>query len=247
MKPVIAVICYTDINRYGNMSHVAPLAYTTAIETAGGLAYIVPYTDRFELLPEILHLARGILFTGGMDVDPTLYYESKNPCCGATDNKLDAYQLAAFHIACDRKMPVLAICRGAQLINVALGGTLYQDIFTDLSGPLHQHIGDNLETGDEHIVTIEPDTELYRLFGASVLTNSRHHQAIKTPAKNLKITARSSDGIIEGMEHCDLPITLVQWHPEMMVSTQKPTMLPLFQAFVKQCSKMREESHQLNS
>lgn len=233
MKPFIAVICYTDLNRYSNMSHVLPLPYTAAIEAAGGIPYIVPFTRQTELLPEMLCYAQGVIFTGGIDIDPSRYRESRKERCGRTDSELDEYQLAAFHATCEHKKPILAICRGAQLVNVALGGTLYQDIFSELPGPLHLHTGQDLQPGENHLVTIEPESELHRLFGSSITVNSRHHQAIKIPAESLRITARSSDGIIEGAEHRELPITVIQWHPELMASGPDTSMLPLFTNLVE--------------
>lgn len=235
MKPAIAIVCYTDINRYGNMSHILPLAYSEAIETAGGIPYILPFTKRLDLLPEMLEPAKGALFTGGIDVAPSLYREDRKTCCGATDRQLDAYQLQAFRVAINKNLPVLAICRGAQLVNVALGGTLYQDIFSELPGPLHKHAGEDLTLGDDHQVTITAGSLLHTLFGDTVLTNSRHHQAIKKPADCLRVTASSSDGIIEALEHTELPVNLVQWHPEMMTSDKDSPMLPLFLAFTRQC------------
>lgn len=235
MKPFIAIICYTDVNQHGFQSHILPIAYTTAIEAAGGIPYIIPFTRQIEQLAAMLQIAQGVLLTGGIDIAPELYGEKKRDCCGRTNCELDAYQFAAFRIARESKKPILAICRGAQLVNVALGGTLYQDIFSELSTPLHCHSGGECIPGVDHTVFIEPESKLYHLFGSTITVNSRHHQAIKTPGKDLLITALASDGIIEAAEHRELPITLVQWHPELMMSVTDKTMLPLFRTLVKCC------------
>ena len=234
MKPFIAIICYTDCNLYGTPSHILPIAYTTSIEAAGGIPYIVPFTRHIGQLFDMLQMAQGVLLTGGIDIAPEQYGEKKKDCCGKTNCELDAYQFAAFRIARETNKPVLAICRGAQLVNVALGGTLYQDIFSELPTPLHYHAGENYQPGVDHTIAIERESKLYRLFGPIITVNSRHHQAIKTPGKDLHITALASDGIIEAAEHREQPITLVQWHPELMMATPDIPMLPLFQALVKQ-------------
>lgn len=234
MKPFIAIVCYTDLNIYGTPSHILPIAYTSAIEAAGGIPYIVPFTSQIGQLSDLLQMAQGVLLTGGIDIGPENYGEKKRERCGQTNCELDAYQFAAFRIARETRKPVLAICRGAQLVNVALGGSLYQDIFSELPTPLHCHAGENLQPGVDHTVAIERESQLYRLFGSTITVNSRHHQAIKSPGKDLQITAMASDGIIEGAEHRELPITLVQWHPELMMSAADITMLPLFQSLVKQ-------------
>lgn len=234
MKPLIAVICYTDINRYGCHAHIVPTLYTHSIERGGGIPFILPFTRNLDLLPEMMKVADGYLFTGGIDIDPGRYNESA--LCGShvIDKELDSFQFSAFDIALSSGKPVLAICRGAQLVNVALGGDLCQDIFSQLPGPVHKHMGEDSLSGVDHVIIIEPGSQLYKLFGTETVVNSRHHQAINNPAKDLIITARSSDGIIEGAQHASLPIHLVQWHPELMMQDNE-AMLPLFQSLVNIC------------
>lgn len=236
MPPLVAVIGYTDLNRYGNLSHVLPVAYTRAIERAGGIPYILPYSEAMEGLAATLAPARGCLFSGGIDIDPCRYGEEKRPCCGATNLALDAWQLAVFNLAMTAGLPILAICRGAQLANVALGGTLHQDVFAELPGPLCRHSGADAQPGDDHQVTCLPGSRLHRLLGASLTVNSRHHQAIKRLGPGLTATAWSEDGVIEGAEHSRLPIDLVQWHPELMADSPSGSMLPLFRHFVDCCT-----------
>lgn len=150
------------------------------------------------------------------------------------DRDLDAYQLAAFDLALEMNRPILGICRGAQVINVALGGSLYQDIRTQAGPAVLNHQQASLHFGTDHSVDIVSGTRLARLFPTNIQVNSRHHQAVKTPGKDLKVTARSSDGIIEALEHTHLPIDLVQWHPELMLKTDR-AMAPLFESFVGNC------------
>lgn len=235
MPPLIAMVGYTDINRYGNPSHVLPIAYTRAIEAAGGIPYILPWTCDGQHLAAMLAPARGCLFSGGIDIDPCRYRQEKRACCGPTNPALDSWQLEVFAKAMTARMPILAICRGAQLINVALGGTLYQDVFTEANGPLHRHAGPEAQPGEDHLVRLIPGSRLHRLFGTEITVNSRHHQAIKDLGKGLMATAHSSDGIIEAAEHRQLPIDLVQWHPELRLDGEEHSMLPLFSQLIANC------------
>jgi putative glutamine amidotransferase len=236
MRPLIALIGYTDINRYGNLSHVLPLAYTKAIDEAGGAPYILPFTTDSATLAETLVPARGCLFSGGVDIDPSSYGAEKKPWCGCTDIELDIWQIAVLERAIKAKLPILAICRGAQLVNVALGGTLYQDLFTEVNTPLRRHAEANAQPGEDHSINLAAGSRLHRLFGPKISVNSRHHQAIKKLGNDLNATAWADDGIIEGGEHGHLPIDLVQWHPELMVEASSATMLPLFSHLVANCS-----------
>lgn len=235
MPPLIAMVGYTDLNRYGNPSHVLPIAYTRAIEAAGGIPYILPFTCESEHLAEMLAPARGCLFSGGIDIDPCRYHQEKRPCCGPTNPALDSWQLQVLERAMAARLPILAICRGAQLVNVALGGTLYQDVFTEVDGPLHRHAGPEAQPGEEHSVRLAPGSRLRRLFGAEIIVNSRHHQAIKALGSGLVASAHSSDGIIEAAEHRQLPIDLVQWHPELLIEEGDRSMLPLFSQLIGNC------------
>ncbi len=113
--------------------------------------------------------------------------------------------------------PVLAICRGIQLINVALGGSLFQDIPSQFPAAALKHMQNTLSYGVDHPVIIEPGTRLFDLFGPRIMVNSRHHQSIKAVGTDLIITARAPDGVIEAAQHKTLPMDLVQWHPELML------------------------------
>jgi len=132
------------------------------------------------------------------------------------------------------KKPVLGICRGIQLINVALGGSLYQDIPSQFPTPTLKHMQDVLSFDVDHLVTIEPATRLYDLFGPEIRVNSRHHQSIKDLGDGLIVTARAPDGVIEAAEHRELSIDLVQWYPELLLR-KNDDMRCLFESFVRRC------------
>ncbi len=234
MPPLIAIVAHTDENRFKMPAINIPTAYTAAIEQAGGIPYILPIIQNVSLLPRMANQADGFVFPGGFDLDPAYFNQSPLPQLGRVDKDLDEFQLAAFALAMDMRIPVLGICRGAQLINVALGGSLFQDIAAEFDTPVLDHMQKKIHLGTDHAIEIEPGSRLYKLFGSKLEVNSRHHQAIKDLGRDLKSTAVSSDGVIEAAEHTLLPIDLIQWHPELMMLGSR-VMAPLFDSFIENC------------
>ena len=172
----------------------------------------------------------GLLLPGGGDIDPKFYGQERIPACGEPNVLRDTAEpllLRAF-LAADK--PVLAICRGIQLMNVALGGDLYQDIKP------FEHVPHNDHWGKIHTITVRRDTLLSRILGQdTVLVNSQHHQAVDKVAPGLVLSALSEDGIVEGIEKPDAKFCLgVQWHPEWL-SAADPAMQGIFDAFVAAC------------
>ena len=156
----------------------------------------------------------ALLLTGGIDVDPRLYGEEPWPEVEATNRPRDEFELGLLNDALEHDLPVLAICRGHQLLNVALGGSLLQHI----AGSAHEDLDDERHTSAQHYVTLAPDTRLRATYGRDrLLVNSRHHQAV-TPdglAPGLRVAATTDDGLIEGLESDSHTwVTSVQWHPE---------------------------------
>jgi putative glutamine amidotransferase len=233
-KPLIAVVAHTEINRFGILADSIAVTYTEAVEKAGGLPMILPFTQNQDLIPLMVDKADGFLFTGGMDVDPAFYGEKEIAGLGSVSAELDRFQMAVFHEAAAFQKPVLAICRGIQLINVALGGSLFQDIPSQFSTPVLKHMQDTLSFEVDHPVVIEPGSSLFDLFGPRIMVNSRHHQSVKILGKDLIITARAPDGVIEAAQHITLPMDLIQWHPELMLR-KNDDMLCLFESFIKRC------------
>ncbi|WDP90200.1 MAG: gamma-glutamyl-gamma-aminobutyrate hydrolase family protein [Desulfobacter sp.] len=234
MRPLIAIVAHTDENRFNMPAVNIPTSYVDAVEQAGGIPFILPIVKDASLLPRMAEQARGFLFPGGYDLDPDYFNEAPLPGLGRVDRDLDEFQLAAFRLALDMEVPVLGICRGAQVINVALGGSLYQDIPSQFHTPVLRHTQEGIHTGTDHAIDIEPGSRLHRLFGKQIEVNSRHHQSIKEPGRDLVITARAPDGVVEAAEHTRLPIDLIQWHPELMM-LGSPAMAPLFDTFIKRC------------
>lgn len=193
-------------------------AYVRALARAGLVPIVLPTILEPDRAVAALDAAHGLVLTGGEDVDPALYGARPHPKLGDVDPTRDAAELALIRAALARRMPLLAICRGIQILNVALGGTLYQDLPSErASGIAHQ------DKDLRHEIRIEPDSLVHRTIGTlAAQVNSRHHQAIRDLAPGLKATAWAEDGVVEAVEPTDggAPWTLgVQWHPEDLVET----------------------------
>ena len=193
--------------------------YRRAVEAAGA--------EPVELTPGTVTLPRvdGLLLPGGWDVDPSLYGEEKDEKVGPIDPELDASELSMFRQARERGLPVLGICRGQQVINVALGGSLVQHLDDhDVRGHGRSHLA--------HTIEVNPESELGRAaLKHKVRVNSFHHQAVKNLAPGLQQTASGEDGTVEGVESDDGLIVAVQCHPEEL-TTDLPWARRLFERFV---------------
>ncbi|HYL20294.1 MAG TPA: gamma-glutamyl-gamma-aminobutyrate hydrolase family protein [Gemmatimonadales bacterium] len=190
-------------------------AYVQALTRAGLVPVVVPPILDPDAACTVLDRVQGLVLSGGEDVEPARYGAGPHPKLGETDPARDAVELALIAGAERRGLPVLAICRGLQILNVALGGTLYQDLETERPGPI-----DHSDRRARHALRLEPHTRVHRAVdagGDTALVNTRHHQAIRDVAPALRATAWAPDGLIEGVERRDAsaPWTLaVQWHPE---------------------------------
>jgi len=177
----------------------------------------------------------GILFAGGEDVDPSLYEEQKKYDSVHTDRTRDDFEIALLDSALERRLPILGICRGIQIINVKFGGTLYQDLKSDTAIEL-DHRQPNDRTQPIHAVTLtDSESRLAEAIQGSCRVNSLHHQAIKRLGRGLKVTAHSEDGLAEAVEAAnDYPFLMaVQWHPEEMASI--PEQRRIFEQFLAKC------------
>jgi putative glutamine amidotransferase len=175
----------------------------------------------------------GVLLPGGGDIDPALFGEAPHPNLGVVQPERDSFELALCRAALQRGMPVLGICRGAQVLNVALGGTLIQDIPAETASPLNHRSND--ETELRHEIDVEPGTLLARIIGEGRHpVNSQHHQSVRVPAPGLIVSAGSpKDGIIEAVEYRDARFVLgLQFHPECLPDLY----LGIFREFVRACA-----------
>ncbi|HPI99299.1 MAG TPA: gamma-glutamyl-gamma-aminobutyrate hydrolase family protein [Enterococcus sp.] len=196
--------------------------YLELIEKNGGIPLILPLTNNRETLDYFLQTCDGFLFTGGQDVVPTLYGEVTQETCGESCVLRDEMETYCLQQAIALDKPILGICRGLQLLNVALGGTLYQDLPTESSSSC-QHQMTAPYNRVQHKVTIFPDSLLFTILGKTqVGVNSYHHQGIKRLSPQLKIAATASDGLIEAVYMSNKRFVLaVQWHPEFFEAGTK--------------------------
>jgi putative glutamine amidotransferase len=187
-------------------------SYVTALAGAGLIPLIVPPTLAPAHASSVLEQVRGLVLTGGEDVDPARYHAAPHPKLEATDLVRDALEVALVGGARERRLPILGICRGIQILNVALGGTLYQDLPSERPGPI-----DHANEAGHHGLSIDPHSLLSQTLRTTErAVNSRHHQAIRDVAPPLRATAWADDGVIEGVEWATGGGWLlgVQWHPE---------------------------------
>lgn len=214
----------TNSHPSSGATHLAS-AYTEAIGKAGAVPLVIPTVTTREEADAILARLDGIVFSGGKDVSPSMYGEDILNETVSVDPVRDFSDSLLAVSAIESGKPVLAICRGAQLVNVVLGGTLYQDLSSQLPGNIG-HGG-----GAIHKIGLENGSVLARVYGRdSIEVNSYHHQAVKDPAPGIRITARAADGIIESYETDR--ILAVQFHPEKSVQEGDDGWLRLFEAFV---------------
>ncbi len=209
--------------------------YISAIHDAGGVPVIIPVGLGPRYTGRVLELIHGLVLSGGGDIDPNRYGDLLTTKLRRVEPKKDETEIEIFNLAFSRNIPILGICRGAQLMNVALDGTLYQDIITQMRMAIN-HDAEFPPSEPSHVVTIEKDTKLYKILGESAIwTNSRHHQGIKLHGKGLTVSAKASDGLIEGIEHPNKKWVIgVQWRPESMAKIDK-LQAKLFKAFVDAC------------
>jgi putative glutamine amidotransferase len=206
-------------------------AYTDALRRVGLIPFVIPPLGAAEAPPVLDGLA-GLVVTGGEDVAPVRYGQTPHPTVEAHEDR-DESEIALILEARRRLLPTLAICRGIQVVNVALGGTLIQDIPSQATSALN-HDPERERDERVHTVRVEPTSRLARALGTDCLTtNSFHHQALDSIAPGVRVTARAEDGIIEGAESADPDwwMVAVQWHPEELMDAPEPWDRNLFAAF----------------
>lgn len=229
-KPLIGLTC--GHQRENPDRYYVNNAYIQAIITAGGLPVLIPYQPK-EQLREIINQIDGLVLPGGVDLDPNRYGQSPKIECGDIDPHWDDLDLNAAGFALERDIPLLAICRGIQVLNVALGGSLVQDIPTQITDPI-KHSQEAPRWYATHDITIQSGSMLGEIWGtAPARVNSYHHQSVGALGKGLRIVATASDGVIEAVESGKHRFVLgVQWHPELMVE-QYPVARRIFSQFIK--------------
>lgn len=215
--------------------HASPVGYADAIVEAGGLPVLIPVGIPVEALRQIYERVDGVLLAGGVDVNPSRYGAVAHPATQEPDDLRDENEITLACWAAEENQPILGICRGHQVLNIALGGTLIQDVPSLLGTPVKHDVDNNQPGGNYiHTVELEPASRLASIFGKTALTvNSMHHQSLERPGPGVAITGHSPDGVVEATEVPDKHFVLsVQWHPEEMIYEDDVNMKRLFKAFV---------------
>ena len=230
MKPRIGVITrYNDKER----KYFSNASYVHAVSDAGGIPVQLPLVDK-EDADRLIESVDGLMLTGGPDVTPILYGEEPCNKMGACNRHNDEMEIALLMAAVAAKKPVLGICRGLQVINVAYGGTLYQDIPSQVPNSI-MHLQPSGREEETHSVAITPGSYAYEVHKSEkIYVNSFHHQGIKDLAEGFKITGMAPDGIPEAIENDDASIFAVQWHPEEMYDVYPEHSL-IFKTFIDRC------------
>lgn len=233
MKPIIGL--FPSVDNEGD--HSLKALYVEAIEQAGGVPLIIPYLADKSDISYFIEICDGFCFTGGIDIDPARYGEEIDPLCGEISASRDEMELAYMQPILKSQKPVIGICRGAQVINVALGGTLYQDI-PSMLGESFPHRQTEALLEYSHGVNIEVGTPLFELLKTErIRANSFHHQSVKALGDGLRVMARADDGIIEAFYLEGHPYLMAyQWHPERLCARDRSAAL-IFESFIEAAKK----------
>jgi putative glutamine amidotransferase len=233
MKPVVGITSYAEKVTWGawvEEAALVPLAYVRAIERAGGRPLVVPPSE--DSIEETLSVLDGILFSGGSDLDPQLYDAEAHPETQGVHEARDRAEMALLAAALERDMPVLAVCRGSQVLNVARGGDLVQHLPEVLGHEEHRHTPGEYS---DHDVTIEPDTRVGGLLGERAPVKSHHHQGFGRIGEGLREAGWAEDGTVEALEDPSKRFAVgVLWHPE------EGEDMALFEALVAEAAEYRE-------
>src|SRR5690625_573277 len=218
-------------------------AHSEAIALAGGIPLIIPYVEQSTDIKQLVSLVHGLYLTGGHDIDPHLFYEEPYHELGVVEPLRDTFEINIINKTLSQRKPIFGVCRGCQILNVAFGGSMIQDIKTQVDRKTIQHIQKRPLTYASHTITITHDSLPFDILSTSHLTvNSYHHQANDRLGEHVIASAYSPDAIIEAIEHTDYPFVLgVQWHPERLLhreTKEKNESKLMFERFIHEAKKM---------
>lgn len=233
-KPVIGITARVEKDQMYSLDPV----YGKAILQSGGLPLIVPNVD-LEDIPLLCERLDGLIVTGGGDINPTLYGEEPHLRLGEVYPGSDEYEKELILNFLKLDKPFIGMCRGLQMLNIALGGTNYQDLEAQFEGTLYQHKQLAMRTHRTHSVELEEGSKLLEIMEESKFhVNSFHHQGVKDVSSELKIAARAADGLVEALESETYQFVMgIQWHPEEFAVQGDQASKKLFDRFVEECQK----------
>ncbi len=236
-QPIIGITANVS---EGNVSLLP--GYYKSIIKAGGIPMVIPPSDDMSIIAGLLDSVDGILLSGGADINPLFMGEEPVNELHNINPYRDRQELLIVKMAANRQIPIFGICRGLQVMNVALGGTIYQDIYSQIDGKLIKHSQDLDRAYASHLVNLEEDSMLSQIINATTLpVNSFHHQAIKDVAQGFKVCAIASDGVIEAIESTEYKSMIgVQWHPECFILNNDECMMPLFDWLIGEASSFKK-------
>lgn len=235
-KPVIGIT-----TGFSNQMYTLRYTCVESVKEAGGIPFILPFVDNAEDARDYIARVDGLLLSGGADVDPVYYNEEPERALGSVDPDRDLAEMLYIEATKNANKPILAICRGSQILNVAFGGTLYQDISSSVRGAI-KHGQSQPGKFPSHSISIAKDSYLYQLIGLEeVRVNSFHHQAVKDIAPDFKVTAYAPDGVVEAYEGFPKwDVLAIQSHPEYFVAdNHDPLWLKIFTDLIDRANKKR--------
>lgn len=239
-KPIIGIS-----STWGEGNSVsAPLTYVEAVIRAGGVPMVIPLLHDTTLLVAILERVDGVIMTGGEDIDPLKWYgEEPLPALGAIVPERDSFDITLIRMAVGRNIPLLGICRGMQLLNVAFGGSLIQDIPSQVKGSNIKHSQRAPSYYGTHTISITKGSLLAKKIGKeSAVVNSFHHQAVKNVAPGFFVTAIAPDGVVEAIEKRGSDRVFgVQFHPEAITAKGDETFIGLFKHLIEEAQLYRSD------
>jgi putative glutamine amidotransferase len=236
MRPIIGITSRQPLvptSGGERRAHVVNDVYTAAVIRSGGAPILLPPNEPAEA-SRLLDRIDGLILSGGGDISPKLYGGGQHEEIYAVDETRDLFEFALVRGARERRMPVLAICRGLQVVNVAMGGSLIEDIPTEMGSTDHALRGPGVVNGHQ-TVKLEPDSLVADVIGdTEVCVNSIHHQAVRDVGDGLRAAGWATDDVVEVLDPLDhsWPLLAVQWHPEYLAVNDDPASLALFSALV---------------
>ena len=217
-KPKIGLICFV-FQSISPRNYIIQRGYVRSIIDAGGIPILIPVTEDPARCADYIDMIDGLLVPGGEDVAPEFYGEDPHRTVSYINRDKDRYDLELIRLCREQNKPIFGICRGFQVINVAFGGTLYQDIPSQLPEAMCHNQSQDLRNVPTHKVTLDENSVIGRILGKEIYTNSFHHQAVKDVGDGLRVVGRTADGVVEALETEDGRIFAVEWHPEDLYET----------------------------